>query len=135
MSLDEEITKFTVGYDSSTSYPTEYEEKTLDANFGPWNVGFFDGSESYTPPDVQGAGAAKIIYTRENGAFARFKLSVKGSGDSGNVMNVSNIHPQPINTIRLIGSSESNPIMTQFRFPDINFYSTTQVDFEYRLYL
>jgi len=135
MSLNEEITKFTIGYDSSASYPTEYEEKILDANFGPYDVGFFEGTESYTPPDVRDAGNARIIYTRENGAFARFKLSVKGSGNGENVMNISNNRPQPINTIRLIGSSASNPVMTQFRFPEINFYSTTQVDFEYRLYL
>jgi hypothetical protein len=138
MSLNEMITKFTIGYDSSASYPTEYEEKTLDASFGTFPIGFFDGTESYRPsdiPDETDAKKARIIYTRENGAFARFKLSVKGSGDTGNVMNISNNRPQPINTIRLIGSSEGNPVMTQFRFPEINFYSTTQVDFEYRLYL
>lgn len=128
------VTSFDVGFDGSSTYPTEEATKSIDLVKPIGNVGFFSADDPYCPSDISATEKAKkIIYTPEQGAFARMKLHVEGSmvGDVSDAGFLAN--GQDINFVAL---KNSNGIyLTQFRFPAICFYSNTSVDFEYRIYL
>lgn len=129
------ISNFDVGYDEATTYPTEDASKSSVTILSADNaIGFFSADDTYKPSDITDAEKAKrIIYTPEKGAFARLKLSVSGDmvGDVTDADFLAN--GQQVNFVALKDSLGNR--LTQFRFPEICFYSNTSVDFEYRIYL
>lgn len=132
------ITQFMVGGIEGNAYPVENQETALE--YGPYKfpIGFFTSQDSYKPADITDemiAAGANLIYTVEGGAFIRFKLAVCGNNPASgkNSLGIQNGDHKEVNFIALVLNNDERA--TQFRFPAITFYSTTEVVFEYRLYL
>lgn len=130
------IAKFRVGRQLDKSFPPEYEDATGFFSDKLYDIAWFTAEDNYDVSDITGdMKNKKLIYSVSNGAFVRFKLRLYGGANSSghNGLGVAAGSSQDIN---LIGLANANGrLFTQFRFPAITFYTDTQVDFEYRLYL
>jgi hypothetical protein len=129
------IAKFKVGTVGNNTYPVEYEDTVTSMLSNAFDVDFFSSNDSYQPADIaDDMKGKKIIYTRDGGAFIRFKLQVVGNGE-GNSLGISAGECHEVNFVTLLDDSANANRVTQFRFPGIPFYADTSVIFEYRLYL
>ena len=132
------ITQFLVGGIEGNAYPVENQETALDPGPYKFPIDFFTPRDSYQPAGITDemiAAGANLIYTVEGGAFIRFKLAVCGNNPTSgkNSLAIQPGDSKEINFIALVLDNDERA--TQFRFPAITFYSTTEVVFEYRLYL